>query len=346
MLVSNEINVRYLTGFTGDSSFLIVRASGEDLIVSDPRYEEQIEEECPGLATHMRKPSENTFDIVCQQLDKLEIAQLVVESSSLSMSLFERLQTNTDIEGFISGTGEIERLRAIKDKNEIGLIRHSIQIAERAFKILREQLMPRQTERELAHELERVIRMLGGDRCGFDPIVAVGPRASLAHAVPGNSRVGDDALLLIDWGAEYQGYRSDQTRVLFNKRPSSRILKAFEAVYESQEKTIQALKPGVMISEIDRIARDVIASHKLAKRFNHGLGHGIGLEIHETPFIGKNDDQPLREGMVVTVEPGVYFPGLGGVRLEDDILITKDGAELLCTLPKELEHSYYEFLKG
>ena len=344
MLVSNEINVRYLTGFTGDSSLLIVRSSGEDELVSDPRYEEQIAEECPGLATFIRQPSQRTFDVVCQRLDAMEIAQLVVEANSLTMSLFERLQALTQVESFLSGAGEVEQLRAIKDKSEIKIIRDAVQIAERAFRIFREQLMPHQTEKELAYELERVIRALGGDRCGFDPIVAVGPRASLAHAVPGDSRVGDDPLLLVDWGAEFKGYRSDQTRVLFNKRPSARILKAYEAVYESQQKTIEALKPGIMVSEIDRIARDVVASHKLAKRFNHGLGHGIGLEIHEAPFIGKNDDQPLREGMVVTVEPGVYFQGLGGVRLEDDLLITKTGAEQLCTLPKEIEHAYYSFL--
>ena len=153
MLVSNEINVRYLTGFTGDSSLLIVRSSGEDELVSDPRYEEQIAEECPGLATFIRQPSQRTFDVVCQRLDAMEIAQLVVEANSLTMSLFERLQALTQVESFLSGAGEVEQLRAIKDKSEIKIIRDAVQIAERAFRIFREQLMPHQTEKELAYEL-------------------------------------------------------------------------------------------------------------------------------------------------------------------------------------------------
>lgn len=345
MLISNETNVRYLTGFTGDSSYLIVKPNGEDILVSDPRYEEQIAEECPGLATAIRKPSELTLPLVCQQIDGMDIQQLIVEGNSMTISTFEILQTQTQVEGYITGSGEVEQLRAIKDAGEIATLRKAVEIAERTFRAFREQLMPGQSELELAHEIERIIRRLGGTGCAFEPIVAVGARAALPHAVPGQNRLERSPLLLVDWGAKYSGYRSDLTRVLVNRKLPAKIGRAYEAVQEAQAAAIDAMKPGVMVSEIDKVARDVIARHKMAKRFNHGLGHGIGLDIHESPFLGKNSDQPLKAGMVITVEPGVYFPGLGGIRLEDDVLITDEGAQRLSTLPLDIEDNVIDLLR-
>lgn len=342
--MTNETNVRYLTGFTGDSSYLIVARDGNDLIVSDPRYEEQISEECPGLETFMRKPSERLMPVVCKLIDKSGFRSVLIESGSMTVEMFEQLRSESQVEGIVSGSGEVEQLRSIKDAGEIDKLTRAVDIAQRAFVSLRAQLMPSSTERQLAHEVERLIRSLGGEGCSFKPIVAAGPRAALPHAVPGNARIGDSPLLLIDWGAIVEGYRSDLTRVLLTSKIPAKIAKAYEAVLAAQTAAIASMKPGVMVSEVDAIAREVLSKAKLAKRFNHGLGHGIGLDIHEAPRLGKNGDVPLKAGMVVTVEPGVYFPGLGGIRIEDDVLITSSGAKVLSDLPRSIAENQVEFI--
>ncbi len=164
-----------------------------------------------------------------------------------------------------------------------------------------------------------------------------GRERALAHATPGNSQIGSAAFVLIDWGATLEGYRSDLTRVLLTSKIPPKFVRVYETVLAAQTAAIAAMRPGVMVSEIDRVAREVVADAGMGKRFNHGLGHGIGLDIHEAPRLGKNHDRPLQAGMVVTVEPGVYYPGWGGVRIEDDILITPTGCEILSSLPRDLE---------
>lgn len=332
LLITNENNVRYLTGFTGDDSYLVVD-SLQDTLLSDPRYEVQIGEECPGLATHLRLPSELLLDVTGKWLKARDYDSVAIESHSMTVDAYRQLeQSGLTLQ---STAGEVERLREIKDRGEIELLRQAVRIAESVFSSIRAQLTSKMTETDVANELERQIRCLGGSGCSFDPIVAVGPRAALPHARPGNSRIGDSPLVLIDWGATFQGYRSDLTRVLLTSKIPAKIVKAYEAVLAAQQAAIAAMKPGVMVSEIDAIARSVIADANMAKRFNHGLGHGIGLDIHESPRLGSSYDQRLAAGMVVTVEPGVYFPGQGGIRIEDDVLITPSGCERLSCLPRD-----------
>ncbi len=336
VLVTNFTNVRYLTGFTGDDSYLIVSSSTE-LLISDPRYEEQIAEECPGLATFIRKPGELLLDVTCQQLRAMGFKSLVVESRTLSVDAFEQLSEKAGVAKLNKGGAQVETLREIKDADEITTLRLAIAIAERVFTSVRAQLRSQSTEREVANEIDRQIRLLGGSGCSFNPIVAVGPRAALPHANPGESQIGAHPFLLIDWGATFRGYRSDLTRVLVTSKIPAKFFKVYETVLAAQAAAIAAMKPGVLVSEVDQAAREVIAKAGMGKRFNHGLGHGIGLDIHESPRLGKNADRPLAAGMVVTVEPGVYYPGWGGVRIEDDVLITQDGCEVLSSLPRELE---------
>lgn len=332
LLITNENNVRYLTGFTGDSSYLVVD-SQEDTLISDPRYDVQIGEECQGLATHIRLPSELLLDVTGTWLNARGYDSVAIESEHMTVDAYRQLEeAGLELE---RGAGEVERLREIKDRGEIELLRQAVRIAESVFTSIRAQLTSSMTEIDVANELERQIRCLGGSGCSFAPIVAVGPRAALPHASPGNSRIGDSPLVLIDWGATFQGYRSDLTRVLLTSKIPAKIVKAYEAVLAAQKAAIAAMKPGVRVSEIDTIARSVIADANMAKQFNHGLGHGIGLDIHESPRLGSNDDHQLAAGMVVTVEPGVYFPGQGGIRIEDDVLITPTGCERLSSLPRD-----------
>ncbi len=343
LLVTNPTNVTYLTGFTGDDSYILVSQAG-DLLLSDPRYEEQISEECPGIETFIRKPGELLPNVTCRELNKLRLASLAIEGDALSVNAYDFFQKSLTIDALVKGSGLVESLRVIKDKEEVQTIRTAIEVAERVFTCIRAQLSPRQTEREIANEIERLTRVLGGTACAFKPIVAVGPRAALPHAVPGNSQIGSNSFVLIDWGATVGGYRSDLTRVLLTSKIPPKFTKVYEAVLAAQTAAMAAMKPGVMVSEIDRVAREVISLAGLGPRFNHGLGHGIGLDIHEAPRIGKNHDRPLEVGMVVTVEPGVYFTGWGGVRIEDDVLITSDGCEVLSSLPRGMDENRVELL--
>jgi Xaa-Pro aminopeptidase len=343
LLVTNFNNVTYLTGFTGDDSYLLVTRD-DCWLISDPRYEEQIGEECAGLKAFIRQPSELLANVTASEIKRARIGSLLVEGDSMTASALEKL--NTELAGVSIGLsqGMVEALRAIKDKTEIDTLRLAVKMAERVFTSVRAQLRSDQTELEVANEIDRQVRCLGGSGCSFKPIVAVGARAALPHARPAAGRIGAAPFVLIDWGAIANLYRSDLTRVLVTGKMPSKFSKVYNTVLAAQQAAIAAMKPGIMVSEVDRIARAVIEEAGMGKNFNHGLGHGIGLDIHEAPRLGKNHDRPLEPGMVVTVEPGVYFPGWGGVRIEDDVLITRDGHELLSSLPRSIEENTVELL--
>lgn len=343
LLVTNFINVRYLTGFTGEDSYLIVHREG-DLLVSDPRYEVQIAEECPGLDTFIRSPHETLLDATTHQLQSASWSDVLVEGSTIGLEAFEQLKVNLPAVRWGQSRGLVEHLRVIKDADEILATRRAVEIAERVFTSVRATLRSTLTEWDIATEIERLSRLLGGSGTAFKPIVAVGSRSALPHAVPGNSTVGSAAFLLIDWGVATEGYRSDLTRVLTTGNIPPKFREIYRVVLEAQQVAINQLRPGIMVSEVDRAARAVIEACDMGPQFNHGLGHGIGLEIHEAPRLGRKPDRPLEVGMIVTVEPGIYFPGFGGVRIEDDVLITADGHEVLSTLPRSLEENRVELL--
>lgn len=343
LLVTNFINVGYLTGFSGDDSYLIVHRQG-DLLISDPRYEEQIAEECPGLAVFIRSPQVTLLDATARQLDAGAWSSVLVEGDSITLAAFEQLKEKLPAIGFESARGLVEALRVIKDKDEIAATRLAVELAQRVFTSVRATLRGQLTERQVADEIERLSRHLGGSGTSFKPIVAVGARAALPHASPGTQEIGSAPFVLIDWGVIAKGYRSDLTRVLSTSKIPPKFCKVYDAVLAAQQAAIAAMRPGVMVGEVDRIARHILDQRGMAKRFNHGLGHGIGLEIHEAPRLGRNVDRPLEVGMIVTVEPGVYFPGFGGVRIEDDVLITTDGHEVLSSLPRSLEENQVELL--
>jgi Xaa-Pro aminopeptidase len=343
MLVTNYNNVRYLTGFTGGDSYLLIGRSGE-LLISDPRYETQISEEAPGLPTYIRGTHDTLAGAAIAQVKQWASGALLLEADSLTVAAYERLREDVPARSWGLSTGLVESLRAIKDRYEIDTIRRAVQIAQRVFTSVRATLRSDQTEFDVASEIERLSRLLGGTGTSFNPIVAVGPRAALPHAVPGSMRMSEAPLVLIDWGVTVDGYRSDLTRVLLTGKIPAKIARIYDTVLAAQRAAIAALRPGVMVSEVDRIAREVIGAKGMGERFNHGLGHGIGLDIHESPRLGKTQDRPLEAGMIVTVEPGVYYPGLGGVRIEDDVLITREGHEVLSSLPTAFEDNVVELL--
>ena len=336
-LITNPINVTYLTGFSGDSSNLILGRE-RAVLVSDPRYTQQIAEECGGLATHIRPTAQKLNDAVATVLTKLSHRNVGFESAGLTVADFDAIRAATTTVNWKGGTDRVERLRMVKDDWEIGQIREAIDIAERAFTAFRAMLRPDDVERELGHRMEGLVRHCGGQSTCFPTIVGVGERAALPHAPVTKRRVAGSELVLVDWGVNGPlSYKSDLTRVLTARNISSKLQEVYAVVLRAQRQAIRAIRPGEKAQTIDTEARAAIAEAGFGDFFGHGLGHGIGLQVHEGPAIRPNSDAVLEPGMVFTIEPGIYLPEWGGIRLEDDVLVTPDGYEVLTKVPLELE---------
>ena len=337
ILITRQINVRYLTGFTGSSGFLWLDA-GKAVLLSDSRYETQIADECSDIDVLIRDAKSTQLDLISKIQKSSRATSMAFESDHVSHSLYQEMSDQLATE-LVPVSGLVQELRMIKDRAELDLIRNSIRINQRAFAVIRSQLTADQTEREIAHNLEHQIRKFGGEECSFDPIVAVGARSALPHAVPTHAAIEEAGFALIDWGASVDGYASDLTRMVVTAKIPPKIRKIFETVLKAQTAAIAKIRPGKTIQAADKAARDVIGKAGFGKYFGHGLGHGIGLEIHESPFVSPIRKGEFRQNMVVTVEPGIYLPGIGGVRIEDNVRVTKDGVEMLSSLPKTLDES-------
>ncbi len=339
-LVSQEANVRYLTGFTGDSSALIV-SKERALVVSDGRYEAQLNEECPGLEIQIRPMRQTLPEAIGETLGKLGVTRVGFESAGVSVAEYETLCSRMGTVELVGLAGRVEQQRAIKDEQEIEAIRQAISIAERAFSMLRAGLRPKDSEKDTADALEAYLRRCGAVSASFPPIVAAGPRAALPHARPEpDAPIGGPAeFVLIDWGASIgpHPYKSDLTRVLAHGKFSPKFEEVYRTVLEAQRRGIAAIRPGVKAEVVDAEARSVIEEAGFGRFFGHGLGHGIGLDIHESPRLRPGASEVLQAGMILTVEPGIYLPGWGGIRIEDDVLVTPDGQEVLSKVPKDLE---------
>ena len=336
LLVTNFINVTYLTGFTGDDSYLLLMPNGETLI-SDMRYTTQLEEECPGLDLHIRGPGTKMHVETAKVLKKSRVRQLGIEGDSMSLSLQASLAKEAPKISFVTTSGLVERLRMIKDKFEIERTRVACYQAKRAFEVVRASLTPDMTERQVHADLEYQTRRFGGKGLSFTPIVGVGARAALPHGQPSDVRIGESPFVLIDWGAIEGLYMSDLTRVLVTGRLPAKLAKIYNITLKAQRQAIKAIRPGMTCKAVDKVARDIIGKAGFGKQFGHGLGHGVGLEIHEAPRLAADQEGKLQPGMIVTVEPGIYFPGWGGVRIEDDVLVTRSGHEVLTDVATELD---------
>jgi Xaa-Pro aminopeptidase len=338
LVVSDRANVRYLTGFRGEDSWLIV-GRRTSFLISDARFTDQIAEECPGLEGVIRQPGsgKTLLSLTAEQLGSLRAKRVGFEKRVLSFADAEDLRGLLGTAELVPTENLVEEGRAIKDRFELQTLRESISIAERAFTVLRASLRGEDREKDLADRLEGTIRSLGGECSAFPPICAVGPRAALPHAIPGPTRVAENPLLLVDWGARFGSYNSDLTRVLATGPASSRFEKVYGTVLSAQKRAIDAIRPGALAGEIDRIARRTIEEAGFGRYFGHSLGHGLGLKVHEAPGLRQGSDVRLVPGMVVTVEPGIYLKDWGGIRIEDDVLVTKSGHEVLTSVPKEFD---------
>jgi Xaa-Pro aminopeptidase len=274
---------------------------------------------------------------VTETIQKTKIKRLGLEGTSATVSLQQSLVKALPNVTLVVTENLVERLRMVKDKDEIDATRVACQQARRAFDVVRAALTPNMTELDVAAELEYQARRFGAKALSFPAIVAVGPRAALPHATPTSRKLSESDFTLLDWGANSGLYMSDLTRIIVTGKISPKLRKIYAVVLKAQLAAIDAIRPGRTGHEVDRVARRIITRAGFGKAFGHGLGHGTGLEIHEAPRLAKGFKTKLRPGMIVTVEPGIYVPGWGGVRIEDDVLVTRAGCEVLSDVPKQLE---------
>ncbi|MEJ2182049.1 MAG: aminopeptidase P family protein [Nitrospirota bacterium] len=331
-LVTRMPNVRYLSGFTGSSGFLLV-TPGERLFVTDSRYALQAREQVDPAFTVLveKRAPEQAVRALARRRG---VRSLGVESS-ISYEFYRSLEKSGI--ALRACKGVVEKLRMRKDEEEMRHIREAVRRAEAAFEELLPHVRPGAVERALALRLEDHLRLHGSRRVPFDAIVASGPNSAKPHWAPGSRKLAPGDLVVIDWGGEADGYCSDMTRtVLLRGKDTAPKEELYRLVLDANRRGIAAVKAEERASRIDKEARDVIKNAGYAEFFGHALGHGVGLEVHELPRISGRSRRRVREGMVFTVEPGVYVPGLGGVRIEDMVLVGRDGREVLTSLPVEL----------
>lgn len=342
ILIAKTVNVSYLTGFTGDASFLLL-SPNRCIILSDERFRVQIQEECPGIEAEIRGANRNTFQLIGQVVEQLGIRNLLIEASGVTLGEYSLLKDLCKTANLEPCSGLVEEVRAIKDEHEIALIQEAIRLAESAFIAAKALLRPADSEKDIADLLDNFIKRLGGTGLAFPAIVGVGPRSALPHCPVSDLKLETAPFMLVDWGAKKEMYHSDLTRVIptpNRKRlesVESELHKTYTIVLEAHQRAVAQLRPGTHVRDVDHAARGYIADCGFGDYFNHGLGHGLGLEVHEAPSIRWNSNDVLKAGMVVTIEPGIYFPNVGGVRIEDDYLITADGPVRLTTLPQTWE---------
>jgi Xaa-Pro aminopeptidase len=333
MLVVSPASVRYLTGFTG-SNGAVLALPGEAIFFTDPRYAIQSRREISCRTQVCKGP---ILTAAAAVVAARRIRRLGFERAHLSYDGFDLLRANMPVNASLEPvSGWLEAHRMLKSASEIELIRRSVATNSKAFERAARRVQPGIRERDLAAEIDHQMRRLGAEKPSFETIVASGVRAALPHAHPTGAVLQAGQLVLIDMGAFQDGYASDMTRMLFLGEPGARVKRLYRAVLEAQLAAIDAVRPGVTAAHVDRQARKVLKAYTLDRAFVHSTGHGLGLEIHELPRIGKKDKTPLAAGMAITIEPGVYLEGFGGIRIEDTVVVTPTGCEVLTPTSKEL----------
>jgi len=335
LLVTCSRDVRYLSGFVGDDSWALVGARGRGLtLISDSRFQEQIAREAPHARVEMRR---GPFADVLERLFRRgRIGRCAVQPASMTLATRSALARKLGARTFVPVADGLLDQRAVKDAREVAAICRAIRCQQEAFQMLLGELAAGDSELQLAGTLEMHMRRLGAEGASFSTIVAAGANASLPHAVPGRTKVKRGGIVLFDFGARVDGYCSDLTRVVALGRMPRRMGEVYRVVLDAQLAAIGAIGPGVPLKQVDAVARRIIEKAGYGDRFGHGLGHGIGLDIHEQPGLSPRSKGRLEAGQVVTVEPGIYLPGIGGIRIEDDVLVTPRGHRVLSDLPKDL----------
>lgn len=327
-------NIRYLCNFTGTDGVLIVtRDSGSFL--SDSRYQTQARQQVTVQTIHCYKKK---LDGVVAELQRLGVSRVGFESEILTVADWQELKNKSagQIEWIPVGK-PLRSLRALKDGDEIASLEKAAVLNHQAFEEIKPLLIPGTSEKEIALALEFSLKRAGGEAKAFDYIVASGQRGAMPHGLASEKKLSSGELVTIDFGTRIDGYHSDETVTVAVGDIDTKSREIYDTVLAAHDQAMAAVRPGIPIVELDSIARDYISSQGYAEYFGHGLGHGVGLEIHEYPALSPKAEGRIEEGMVITIEPGIYLPGFGGVRIEDTVVVTSDGCRCLTRIPKQFQ---------
>ena len=331
LLITRLLHTRYLTGFTGSNGQVLVRRDGA-LFLTDGRYTEQSRREVPDLerVTYVNPLREELGGHLAG------VHRLGFEAEEMTVATRDRFDAALPEVELVATTDLVEALRAVKDDEEREAIRQAQAITDAAFERILERFAIGVSEQHISRQLESLMMDEGAEGLAFDSIVAFGENAAEPHHEPSHRLLEEGDVIKLDFGARFAGYHADMTRTIAFGAPASEITKIHDVVRESQQAGIDAVRAGVTGESVDAVSRDVIERAGYGDRFVHSLGHGVGLEIHEAPSLGRKQDEPLPVGAVVTVEPGIYIPGLGGVRIEDMVEVTDDGCVVVGTSSRDL----------
>ncbi len=330
MLVSSAANIRYLSGFTGEGHLVLSVGGGG--ICTDSRYELQAAEEAPEFECVLS--SDGHLGAVIEYARAQALGSLGFEDSVVTYAGYRRLEEEFGADALRASSGITQGARTIKDDDEIARIRRAASIVDEALTGFLSELQPGISEKEAAFELNRRILMGGADEIAFETILASGPSAACPHARPSGRVLREGDMVKVDVGGRVDGYCSDITRTVFLGEPDERFIEVYSVVYAAHQAALDGVAAGIECRELDQLARRHISEAGYGDQFSHGLGHGVGLEVHEAPRLSSRSSDVLAPGMVVTIEPGVYIEGWGGVRIEDLVLVTEDGCEVLTGTPK------------
>ncbi len=333
LLITNLTNIRYACGYVGSNASVLL-APDRRVLFTDFRYVQAAREQAGGV--EVVEAGRDLFDKLVEAVDGLGVARIGFEADHTSVTRFERLRTRfADVE-LVATTGMVESVRRVKEPDEIALMARAVQMADLGFAACRDGLFRGRTERQVAWELEGIMRGAGADGPSFGIIVASGTNGARPHAVPAETPIPADTLVTIDMGAIVDGYVSDCTRTFATGTLPAELANAYEVCLAAQLGALSAVRPGITGGELDKVARDHIAAAGLGDAFRHSLGHGVGLDVHEEPYAREGLTDPIDVGMTVTIEPGIYLEGVGGVRIEDLVVVTDDGCRVLTGFTKEL----------
>ncbi|NQS99922.1 MAG: aminopeptidase P family protein [Candidatus Omnitrophica bacterium] len=327
LLITNPANVSYLSNFSGEGQLLIT--PGKKFLITDSRFVESATNATSSWKIWPRQGAQSLEKSISGLVNELKLKKLGFESGSLSFERYQKLNCVLKTTKLTPTAHIVESLRSVKSAQEIRLLKKCARLAAKSFSFAKQIIEPGKKETEIARELQYYMRKHGAEDSSFSIIVASGKRSSMPHAPISDRIIKKNEAVLVDLGCRISGYNSDLTRVVFLGKISGTLRRNYRIVAAAQKLAIKSIKAGIKVSRIDRIARQYIAKNGLGPFFIHALGHGIGREVHEHPTISSKNHQRLKQGMVFTVEPGVYLPGSGGIRIEDMVLVTKTGCEIL-----------------
>jgi len=330
-LINKGENIRYLSGFTGGSDASLLVTKEAKFIFTDPRYFQQVQTECPGWKLVGEKPGGH--DKLVEQCAGYE--HIGFESHAITHQHFLELERLMK-ERLVPYSDVVERLRLIKEESELVKLREVARIGDEVFTDLRAYITLGMSEKDISSKIDYLLRQKGCEKESFDTIAVAGPNAALPHGHPGSRRLKAGDMLTLDFGGFFQGYAGDMTRTVVMKKASAKLHTRYDLLLQAQQKALSLVKAGVSCREIDQAVRDHLKAYDLDTYFVHSTGHGVGLEIHELPRVSVHSDSILAENMVITIEPGIYFPGWGGIRIEDTVFVKDGGCEIITRSDKNL----------